>query len=150
MDIRNKWRNIRDTYVKKKKGVKDAMKSGAGSDAVLKLQNWKWFSLLSWLDDSLRHEATESNFIVATFDPKDIGCEEGVQRLDSDTYELNLTSVSESVNLNDSCQSTSNKTVGLCTTESEVEPILSPKRRYWRKRFSPKKKRRTDTSLQVC
>lgn len=54
--MKNKWRNLRDCYIKHKKFT-----NGSTSSAANKYQNWPWSSLLQFLDDSLLMRSTGSN-----------------------------------------------------------------------------------------
>lgn len=45
-DAKKKWRNLRDTFVKKRKEYKDRTPSGAGA---LPEPSWIWYRQMEWL-----------------------------------------------------------------------------------------------------
>lgn len=55
--VKNKWQNLRDTY--RKEYMKSLLPTGSGSQGVI--SKWKYFDLLTFLNDSLAPRRVVSN-----------------------------------------------------------------------------------------
>ncbi|XP_077560849.1 uncharacterized protein LOC144175682 [Haemaphysalis longicornis] len=56
-----RWRNLRDTYRKKRREKKAAGKSGSQSDPQKTKKQWPYFTLLDFLKDTMEERLTASN-----------------------------------------------------------------------------------------
>lgn len=60
-DVKRKWKNIRDTYLKEKKKVKKSRSGDSQNNAEVYTGKWAYFHLLHFLKDTTTPRSTEGN-----------------------------------------------------------------------------------------